>query len=202
MTALVGVCRVPAVCAPGTADLVADRLAGTDLGRWLVPDRQRRRVVLVGYVQILVDHALLHGLAQATNPGLRAVALWWPSSAPEPAEYEQRRAAACRNYLDRFIAFDDARGGHRPLGPHQRLAALAVHADWRGRGLGSALVARFHQQLDRDRTPAYTEAATARVRSLYLRHGYRDVPAAPFQLPDEGPMWWPMWRPPLDAPLR
>jgi GNAT superfamily N-acetyltransferase len=61
-------------------------------------------------------------------------------------------------------------------------------------GLGSALLAWQHEELDRTGAAAYLEATSGAARRLYLRHGYRDR-NPPIDLPD-GPRMWPMWREP------
>jgi GNAT superfamily N-acetyltransferase len=73
---------------------------------------------------------------------------------------------------------------------------LAVRPGQQGQGTGSMLLAAHHAALDRDRIPAYLEAASQRSRDLYLRHGYQPWPGAPYHLPGGGPPMWPMWRDP------
>lgn len=66
------------------------------------------------------------------------------------------------------------------------------------RGLGTALLAARHRDLDRSGVPAYLKATSPRARDLYLRHGYTMRPGSAFRLP-EGPLLWPMCREPAGA---
>ncbi|MCM0676194.1 GNAT family N-acetyltransferase [Micromonospora phytophila] len=184
---------------PEETRLVAERIAeafmALDAPRWLVPDASKREAVLAGQFEILVDHAMRHGLVHAT--GDRAgVAVWFPSvgePAPPPEDYDARLAAACGEWTERFVHLDELFAANHPHPDHHHLALLAV-TPWRqGQGLGSALLRHHHAVLDAEGVPGYLEASSVSSRDLYARHGYRV--AEPFRLPDGTP-FWPMWREP------
>jgi ribosomal protein S18 acetylase RimI-like enzyme len=84
-------------------------------------------------------------------------------------------------------------GGH-PRKPHWYLDSLGVDPDWQGKGIGSALMRPVLDRCDRERMPAYLNAGSPRSRELYRRHGF-DV-MEEFELPDDGPPLWRMWRKP------
>jgi GNAT superfamily N-acetyltransferase len=177
------------------AGLIAAAFHPLAVARWLIADDHVRAEVLPGYFRILVEHALAHGLVHTTTDR-RAAGLWLPGGAPPPIDYTTRLAAAVGPHLDRFRALDATFDAHHPTSRHQHLALLAVHPICQDQGLGTALLGHHHRWLDAEQTPAYLEASSAGSRQLYLRHGYLDLPDAPFHLPESGPPIWPMWRPP------
>ncbi len=69
-----------------------------------------------------------------------------------------------------------------------------MQSSWQGDGIGSSLLAAYHQMVDRDdiRPPIYLQATGPASRRLFLRHGYRDQ-GPPVRL-SEGPSLFPMWR--------
>ncbi|GAA4564195.1 GNAT family N-acetyltransferase [Micromonospora coerulea] len=184
---------------PGETRAVAERIAGAfhvlAVTRWLVPDEAKREALLADNFEILVEHAMRHGIVHGT-PDLAAVAVWLPQTgepAPPPADYDARLAAACGEWTPRFQHLDELFEAHHPHGDHHHLVFLAVAPQWQGRGLGSALLRHHHAVLDAEGLPGYLEASSERSRELYGRHGYRA--AEPFRLPD-GAAFHPMWREP------
>jgi len=131
------------------------------------------------------------------------VAIWQPvvDTAPDPAEYDRLITAASGPYARRFQTLQATFAGHHPQRPHHYLAYLGVTPARQCRGIGSALLAHHHAELDAARLPAYLVAVSSRSRDLYLRHGYIIHGEGPFHLPDGGPPMWPMWRNPQPAPL-
>lgn len=178
--------------------LVAEAFSALDVARWLVPDENERRRRLEADFAIFVAHAFDHGHVDLTGD-LSAAAVWFhvdgDGELPPPPDYDARLVAACGPFTDRFRILDAAFEEHHPHGmAHHHLAFLAVRPDQQSRRIGSALMDAHHARLDDVGVGAYLEASTARSRSLYLRHGYRDR-GEPFHLPD-GPPFWPMWREP------
>jgi GNAT superfamily N-acetyltransferase len=196
---------VPAVAAvtagPADADalshVIADAFHDLPPSRWLIADPGERARIFPGFFRILVDWALADG-AVTTTPDRDAAALWIPAGDQPPSpppDYPDRIAAVAGPRASRFEAFDATLEEHHPAGsPHEWLAIIGVRPGRQGRGIGSALLSARHRDLDRDRRPAYLEAASPLARDLYLRHGYDLRPGAPFHLPDGGPPMWPMLR--------
>ncbi|SCF32628.1 Acetyltransferase (GNAT) family protein [Micromonospora purpureochromogenes] len=184
---------------PAETRAVAERIAGAfhELAatRWLVPDAAKREAVLADNFEILVEYAMRHGLVHATADR-SGVAVWFPQSgdpAPPPADYDERLAAACGEWTERFQHLDTLFEAHHPHADHHHLAFLAVAPQRQGRGVGTALLRHHHAALDAAGVPAYLEASSERSRDLYARHGYRV--GEPFRLPDGSP-FYPMWREP------
>lgn len=203
------VTRPPVIVVAGRRDvheaaaLIATAFHGLDVAAWLVPDPRERERVLYANFRMFVDHAVDHGDMLITEDR-RGVAVWFPREMPlaEIGDYERRRWLACGPYTSRFEALDAAFDKHHPTAAHRHLAFLAVHPDHQTRGIGTALLDRYHYRLDRAGLPAYLEASSLSSRGLYLRHRYTDH-GTPIDLPDGGPRLWPMWRAPrqLGVPL-
>ena len=181
------------------ADVIAEAFYPLPPSRWLLPDAAVRRQIFPRYFRIFVHDALARGRVY-TTPGRTAAALWLPVRADQaspPPAYDVALAAATGAWVTRFRTFDTALDQHHPAGTaHHHLALLAVRPGQQSQGTGSLLLAAHHAALDRDRIPAYLEAASQRSRDLYRRHGYQPWPGAPFHLPGGGPPMWPMWRDP------
>jgi GNAT superfamily N-acetyltransferase len=180
------------------AELIATAFAPLAVACWLVPEPAERPRVLAANLRIFVDHAIEYGHVDLIEEA-PAAAVWFHRTGPlpEPADYDDRVAAACGRWTDRFRVLDSLFEDNHPGEPHHHLALLAVQPERQGGGLGSVLLRREHAELDASAIPAYLEASSARSRDLYLRHGYEV--GEPFRLPDGTPLW-PMWRPPRPAP--
>ncbi len=105
-------------------------------------------------------------------------------------------------WATRFTTFDTVLDRHHPIRlAYDLLAILAVRPDRQDQGVGSALLRAYHQIIDRDEgTLAYLDAAGPRSRQLYRRHGY--LPCGLFYLPEDGPAFYPMARPPQSGVSR
>ncbi|TNH26109.1 GNAT family N-acetyltransferase [Micromonospora orduensis] len=187
---------------PEDTALVAGRIAeaftALEVTSWLVPDASKREAVLAGNFEILVGHAMRHGMVYATADRT-SVAVWFPSvgeQPPAPEDYDARLAAACGEWTDRFRHLDDLFAANHPHPDHHHLAFLATRPDRQGHGLGTALLEHHHAWLDANAMPAYLEASSPRSRDLYAKHGYRA--GEPFRVPDGTP-FWPMWREPAGS---
>jgi GNAT superfamily N-acetyltransferase len=184
------------------AGLVATAFADLPQIAWLVPDPAERARIMTDNFQIFVDHALDHGEIHLLGDH-SGVAVWFDRSSaptPPPKDYDDRLAAACAPYTERFRELDELFDAHHPEQPHHHLALLAVHPGRQGAGLGTALLEHHHPRLDEAGLPAYLEASTPRSRDLYLRHGYQPR-GEPFHLGDCATPFWPMWRPPARRTL-
>lgn len=176
------------------ADLIGEAFLHLGPSQWLVPDMEERARVLPANFRIYVDLAMDHGEVHVTADRSGS-AVWFPRDRPlpEPGDYDDRLAAACGKWADRFRMLDALFDAHHPSPAHHHLAFLAVRPSEQGRGVGSALLRHHHRYLDGQRMPAYVEASHPGSRDLYLRHGY-EPHGEPFTVPSGAP-FWPMWRP-------
>lgn len=78
--------------------------------------------------------------------------------------------------------------------PHFYIRTLGVATRFQGRGLGTALLRPTLDRCDREGVPAYLEASSERSAALYERLGF--VHLGELCIPDGGPPFWPMRRPP------
>ncbi|WP_410814062.1 GNAT family N-acetyltransferase [Micromonospora sp. 067-2] len=191
----VGIDRLGPDDAALVAGLIAEAFVALEVTSWLVPDPSKREAVLAGDFEILVEHAMRHGLVHATADRA-AVAVWFPlvgEPLPPPGDYDARLAAACGEWTDRFQHLDELFEANHPHEDHHHMAFLATRPGRQGQGLGTALIEHHHAWLDANAMPGYLEASSPRSRDLYARHGYRA--GEPFRVPDGTP-FWPMWRQP------
>jgi ribosomal protein S18 acetylase RimI-like enzyme len=183
-----------------TATLV-DAFLDTPDAWWLIPDHHNRQTIYPRLCEVLAGHTLRHAHIDITADG-SGVAVWQPVTGPVPdlADHHRPLAAACGPYAARFQTLHAVLAAHHPQQPHHYLAYLGVASAHQCQGIGSALLAHHHTELDAAGRPAYLVAVSSGSRDLYLRHGYHLHGAAPFHLPDGGPPMWPMRRNPQPAP--
>jgi GNAT superfamily N-acetyltransferase len=182
---------------PQITATLGDAFLDTPDAQWLIPNRRARQTVYSSLCQMLADVALASGRIDITDDRA-GVAVWHPvpAPAPDPDGYHRLIAQVCGRYTDRFMAMQATFAAHHPQQPHHHLAYLGVTPARQRRGIGTALLAHHHAELDAARLPAYLVAVSPQSRDLYLRHGYHIHGAGPFHLPDNGPPMWPLWRNP------
>jgi GNAT superfamily N-acetyltransferase len=180
------------------ARVIGEAFAPLPAAEWLVPQREERVDALAGQFAILVEHAHTYGDVDVVcdEGGIIAAAVWldYTADMPEPPDYGNRLQAACGRWTDRFRRLDELFAQHHPHAPHHHLALLAVRPERQRRGVGTALLARHHEHLDRYAIGGYLEASSTASRDLYLRTGYQPH-GEPFDLTD-GARFWPLWRRP------
>lgn len=204
---------------PAAAQTVARAFAALDASAWLVPDPDRRLVVLSEVFAITLEHALVHGRVDlafrtpmprvpatgvpavtseaAAGPDPVGVAVWFNRTRPlpPPAQYEQRLWEFARQDYPSFAELNLLFDTHHSDGPHHHLALLAVRPGHQGQGIGARLLRAHHERLDTTGLPSYLEAADEDSARLYQRHGYQPH-GQQFRF---GPraVFTPMWRNPV-----
>lgn len=191
---------------PDDADLLGDVLADafTDdpvIG-WLIPvdadnREERLRQFFTGMSRIYLR---LGKPCYLAGDGLGA-ALWGPPGAWELPMDEMA------DDLEPFIAaFGDrlalsaelqlqVESLHPADPPHWYLGYLGARQANQGQGHGGRLMQEVLTQADADGLSAYLESSNARNVPLYERHGFKVV--GEFNVLDDGPRIWRMWRDPL-----
>ncbi len=166
--------------------------------RWLLPDVQQRREVIEPMFGLYADAYLPHGETYLTADG-NGAAVWLPPGAqlltPEQeVAFGTALAELAGPAIERFAQLEETFAKYHPGEPLYYCQFLATVPAFQGRGIGSAFLRDVLQRADAEGMPAYHEATTPRNRALYERHGYVNV--GEFNLPDDGPPLWRMWREP------
>ncbi|WP_433545743.1 GNAT family N-acetyltransferase [Streptomyces sp. CA-294286] len=167
------------------------------VSRWILPGEEHRRRLHPVLMATFVDLVREHGWVDLAEDGT-AVALWLPTPAgkPEPDDGPARLREAVDPDNERVELIGALTAAHHPHhAAHLYLWMIAVDPQRQGEGLGSALMAPVLERCDREGTPAYLEASSARSRELYRRLGFADH-GEPLHLPYGGPAMYPMWREP------
>ncbi|WP_406355285.1 GNAT family N-acetyltransferase [Streptomyces sp. NBC_00658] len=163
---------------------------------WVFPDRAHRVATHHKLMGAFADVVLAEGRVDVTEDGA-ACALWLSVPADEHGDEDGpgqlREAVDPEN--ERVELIGRLTAGIHPAGrAHEYLWMIAVAPGRQGEGLGTALIESVLDRCDREGTPAYLEASSARSRKLYERLGF-ELTDRPLDLPD-GPQMWPMWREP------
>jgi len=119
--------------------------------------------------------AFAHGSAHVL--GGRAAALWLPPriTSDDEAITDVMVESVAQRLLADLVAFGDMIHDCHPTFDHWYLPFMGVDPISQGQGLGSRLLRHTLASCDRDGTPAYLEASTARSRMLYQRHGFEVI---------------------------
>ena len=177
---------------PDVTDTLALAFYDDPVVTWIIDDGPRRRQLLPGFFGAIAESYLAYNETYSVDEGVSA-AVWAPPGAKDDEELPAVLGAVVEEYADRLFEIFGLMEEKHPVEPHHYLFLLGTRPEWRGRGLGSSLMAPVLQTCDRDRVPAYLEATSERNKQLYIRYGF-DV-TDEIALPG-GPTMWPMWRSP------
>jgi GNAT superfamily N-acetyltransferase len=128
----------------------------------------------------------------------RAVAVWIPPDGLELTAKEQGGFEAFlfgvggRHVADRVLEIGEKFEAARPASEHFYLSLLATHPDFRGAGLGMALLRENLRAVDALGAPAYLESTNPRNEQRYRSVGFE--PATEITM-SWGPVVKTMWRP-------
>jgi GNAT superfamily N-acetyltransferase len=182
------------------ADVLAAAFADDPVFLHLLPAGIRRRSQRI---HRLFDLELRHGLRSGggwISADGDGVALWYPPGLWETPTWQGMlhlpvSIATMGSHLSVAMRTMTLMQAHHPREPHWYLLCLGTEPARQSRGIGSAVLRPMLATCDAQRLPAYLEASSERNRALYLRHGFQDS-GEPLQLPDDGPLMYPMWREP------
>ncbi|MFJ8867291.1 GNAT family N-acetyltransferase [Streptomyces sp. NPDC102473] len=163
---------------------------------WVFPDEEHRRAVHGKFLGVFADVTLEGGRIDLLEDGT-ATALWLsvPAGAPEEDDTPALMRETADPGNERCELVGRLTGAVHPHDrAHEYLLMIGVSPERQGEGLGEALIRGVLERCDRERTPAYLEASSARSRALYERLGFTFM-GRTVDLPD-GPPMWPMWREP------
>jgi GNAT superfamily N-acetyltransferase len=162
---------------------------------WAIPDHEKLEVLW----RFLIRSALRYQWVWIAGD-YAAASVWIPPGGTELTDEEEGRfepllqeiagghAFAVLELLDRF---DSAHPRDRP---HYYLSILGTHPDFRGRGVGMALLADNLARIDEEGVPAYLESSNPDNVRLYERVGFERV--GEFSTPDRSHVVATMWREP------
>jgi len=167
-------------------------------------------VALVGiddeaYWRILVEGAMRFGTVRQWDSGA-AVSVWIPPNESDlTPELEERSQALLASSLDAegttainelLQRFETSRSDTPE--PHAYLALLATHRDYRGQGIGQALLASNLSEWDALGIPTYLESSNPSNDHLYVRLGFK--PIGGFDAVIDNARVTAMWRPVATGP--
>jgi GNAT superfamily N-acetyltransferase len=193
---------MPAVCiaddadAPDVGRVLAAGFCDDPVLTWVFHE-PGRTAKLAAFFDFLAREAFVP--LGATYLLVGACAAWTPPNTPEwPAERVDRfsallTATCTAEDLERLEILDAAQQAHHPDGPLWYLGVIATVPAERGQGLGTALLQRSIDAVDRSGLPAYLESTSPRSVALYRREGF--TVTGLIDLP-EGPKLTMMWREP------
>jgi ribosomal protein S18 acetylase RimI-like enzyme len=127
-----------------------------------------------------------------------AASVWIPPEGTELTEEEEHRVEPlirdrigprCDHVMELLERFDASHPRERP---HYYLSLLGIHPDFRGQGLGMALLVDNLKRMDAERVPAYLESSNPANNPRYERLGFTQV--GEFTTPDEARTVATMWR--------
>lgn len=163
------------------------------LWSWAFPDSDKLEV----WWRFLIGSALRYPWVWTTS-GHTAASVWIPPEASELTEQEEAsveplleellgaRAGEVMELLERFDA------SHPTGEPHYYLSLLGTHPDYRGQGVGMALLAENLARIDEEAMPAYLESSNPDNDKRYERLGFKRV--SEFSKPDGSRTVATMWR--------
>jgi RimJ/RimL family protein N-acetyltransferase len=177
---------------------LADALADDPVFSWLLPSQRRRDARLRRLFAVELAHWVFPAGGRAlTTDDFRGANVELPPGRSQMSMplsgaigiarlfgIRLLRAGRLQNFFDR----------HHPQEPHYYIRTLGVATRFQGRGLGTALLQPTIDRCDREGVPAYLEASSERSAALYERLGF--VHLGELRVPDGGPPFWPMRRPP------
>lgn len=180
---------------------LCDALATDPVFTWLLPGQRRREARLRRLFALELEHWVFPagGRALTTDdfrganvelpPGRSTMTMTLSGAIGLVGVFGMRlpRAGRLQSFFDR----------NHPQEPHYYIRTLGVATRFQGRGLGTTLLRPTCDRCDKEGVPAYLEASTERSAALYERLGF--VHLGELRVPDGGPPFWPMRRPPAAA---
>ncbi|MFT3732043.1 MAG: hypothetical protein QM780_11590 [Hyphomicrobium sp.] len=179
--------------APSIIDLMSEAFLNDPTWSWAFPDPAVRRQ----WWTFCIIEALRYPATFRTQD-FETASVWIPPSCGEfsdegaesvpgkLADLVGPRASEVMELLHRFGQ------AHPSEEPHYYLSLLGTRANYRGRGIGMALLRENLARIDAEHMPAYLESSNPGNNHRYQSVGF--MPIASFQAPGDGPVVTGMWR--------
>jgi GNAT superfamily N-acetyltransferase len=179
--------------ASNVIDAIAEAFLQDPTWSWAFPDPAARML----WWRHSVTDAMRYPCTFATA-GFETVAIWIP---PDGTEFSHDGEAKIPGLLKELVGsrapdvasllsrFDQA---HPRTEPHYHLSLFGTRSDYRGRGLGMALLKENLLRIDAECMPAYLESSNPPNNHRYESVGF--VKVVSFQAPSNGPVISGMWR--------
>jgi GNAT superfamily N-acetyltransferase len=167
---------------------------------WIFADEAQRAAQFRVWWRVFVDAAFRNDNWNWNTDGCGSVALWAP---PGHKDLNDEDEAELGRLVVEFVPGDHARvvletlarfdGAHPRDVPHYYLSIVATHDDYRGHGIGEAMLAEDLERVDAEHMPAYLESSNPANLKRYMRLGFE--PIGEVFVPDGRPAVTTMWRP-------
>jgi GNAT superfamily N-acetyltransferase len=160
----------------GLTAILTEAFKRDPLWSWAFPDSKDLEI----WWRLHIASALRYPCVWITGD-YAAASVWIPPDGTELTEEEEERiepflgelagprAPQLLELLERFET------SHPRERSHYYLSLLGVHSDYRGKGLGMALLAENLQQLDAENAPSYLESSNPANNHRYERLGFRHL---------------------------
>jgi len=188
---------------PGDADAMTEAIAtaffNDPLWSWAFSDESQRAAQFRVWWRVFVDGCFRNEFTWVTD-NCGSVAIWAPPGASELTPADEERLVQLvvefiggehgNEVLQVLARFEES---HPRDEPHYYLSIVGTHDDYRGRGIGEAMLAENLQQVDAEHMPAYLESSNPLNVKRYMRLGFE--PIGEIFVPDGLPAVTMMWRP-------
>jgi ribosomal protein S18 acetylase RimI-like enzyme len=171
---------------------------------FILPDAAARARLLPWFLGTTIRYGLHYGEVYATPGEIAGVAVWLPPGKTTLSFGRMVRSGMLATPLrfglaafGRFMTLaNHVEQVHKRIAPmpHWYLWGIGVDPARQGRGLGGALLRPVLARADATGMPCYLETFNAASVAFYERHGF--AVAVSDDIPDGGPRFWTMLRPP------
>jgi len=184
--------------APAVIETLAQAFQTDPALSWILPDPDHRARALRGLFRVLVPADMRAGVA-LRSAGDASAALWRAPGQAHSGTWEFLRTvvplvATFGTALPRGLKVQDGIDRHRPKGRFWYLHYVGVRPGDQGKGHGGRIIRAQTAVADAEGLPCWLETATAENVPLYERLGF--VTQVEWDVPDNGPHFWGMMRPP------
>lgn len=165
---------------------------------WILPDPGHRQRALRSLFRVLAPADMRAGIA-LRSAGEEAASLWRAPGQAHSGTFEFLRTvvplvATFGTALPRGLKVQASIDAHRPKAAFWYLHYVGVRREHQGKGHGGRIIRAQTAVADAEELPCWLETATPENVPLYERLGF--VTQAEWDVPDGGPHFWGMMRPP------